>query len=77
MSRAERPLFAGVIDDATEILEAHLATATENDFGVGQRTDLPGSREHADRLLLAADLAAAGAEIDVGRARLGCSLARP
>ena len=71
---AERPLFAGVIDDATEILEAHLAAAAENDFGVCQRTDLPGSRQHADRLLLAADLAAAGAEIDVGRADLAVHL---
>ncbi len=36
LSRAERSLLAGAIDDSAEILETNFASAGENNFGIGQ-----------------------------------------
>ena len=53
-----------------------MATAGQQDLGVGQFLDSAGAGQRADRLLLAADLAAAAAEIDVGGAHLVVDLGR-
>ena len=66
----KRSLLAGAVDDAAERVEADLAAARQHDLGLGEILHPPGACERADRLLLAADLAAAAAEIDVGRAHL-------
>ena len=57
-----------------EIRQADLAAAGQQDLGLGQLLDAACAGERADRLLLAADLAAAAAEIDVGRAHLAVDL---
>ena len=66
----KRALLAGAVDDAAELVEADLAATRQHDLGLGEILHPPGAGERADRLLLAADLAAAAAEIDVGRAHL-------
>ena len=58
-----------------EIVEADLAPAGQHDLRVGQVFDASRAGKRADRLLLAADLAPAAAEIDVGGAHLVVDLA--
>ncbi len=53
------------VDDRSELVEAHLAAAGERDRQRREVGDAAGAGERADRLLLAGDLAAAAAEIDV------------
>ena len=62
--------LGGAVGDRAEFVEPDLAPARQRDRQRGEIGDRTGAGERADRLLLARDLAAAAAEIDVVGAHL-------
>ena len=66
----ERARLRGAVDDRSELVETHLASARQRDRQRRELGDAARAGEGADRLLLAGHLAAAAAEIDIVGAHL-------
>ncbi len=62
--------LGGRVRDGRELVEAHAPSAGQADAGGGERLEGLRAAEGTDRLLAAADLAAAAGEIDAGQAKL-------